>query len=75
VSVTLPEVLLALFPGAAQRVAVVAATMSEAMDALDARWPGIHDRLCASRPAIRRHINVVRGRRARRVGDAPARWR
>jgi sulfur-carrier protein len=35
------------------------------IDGLDARWPGMRDRLCDSRPAIRRHINVfVEGRRA-----------
>ena len=35
------------------------------IDALDARWPGMRDRLCDSRPSIRRHINVfVAGRRA-----------
>lgn len=36
------------------------------LDALDARWPGMRDRLCDSTPAIRRHLNVfVDGRRAR----------
>ena len=36
-----------------------------ALEALDARWPGMRDRLCDSRPAIRRHINVfVNGDRA-----------
>jgi molybdopterin converting factor small subunit len=30
----------------------------EAIDALDALWPGMRDRVCDSRPAIRRHINV-----------------
>jgi hypothetical protein len=35
------------------------------IDALDARWPGMRDRLCDSRPAIRRHINIfIGGRRA-----------
>lgn len=65
VSVTLPGALLTLFPGAERRVAVVAVSVAEAMDALDARWPGMRDRLCDSRPAIRRHINVfVDGERA-----------
>lgn len=65
VSVTLPGALLTLFPGAEQRVAVVASSVAEAMEALDARWPGMRDRLCDSRPAIRRHINVfVDGDRA-----------
>lgn len=65
VSVTLPGALLALFPGASQCVEVGAATVAEAMEALEARWPGMRDRLCDSRPAIRRHINVfVDGERA-----------
>ena len=35
------------------------------IDALDARWPGMRDRLCDSTPRIRRHINVfVDGERA-----------
>ena len=35
------------------------------IDALDARWPGMRDRLCDTRPAIRRHINVfIDGERA-----------
>jgi len=70
VTVRLPTALLALFPNAPPRVQVAAATVEEAIDALDERWPGMRDRLCDSRPAIRRHINVfVKGER---VGlDAP----
>jgi len=35
------------------------------MDALDARWPGMRDPLCDSRPAVRPHINArVDGERA-----------
>lgn len=65
VSVTLPGALLALFPGASQRVEVAAATVADVMAALEAHWPGMRDRLCDSRPAIRRHINVfVDGERA-----------
>lgn len=65
VTVTLPAALLPLFPGAPRQLAVEAATVDEVMDALEARWPGMRDRLCDSRPAIRRHINVfVEGRRA-----------
>jgi molybdopterin converting factor small subunit len=63
--VTLPEVLVKLFPGSARQVDVSAACLGEAMDALDARWPGMRDRLCDSTPAIRRHINIfVDGERA-----------
>ena len=40
-------------------------TVQEMIDALDARWPGMRDRLCDSTPTIRRHINVfVEGKRA-----------
>ncbi len=36
------------------------------MDELDARWPGMRDRLCDTSPAVRRHINVfVDGKRAK----------
>ena len=42
-----------------------ASTVDEMLDALDARWPGMRDRLCDSTPAIRRHINIfVDGERA-----------
>jgi molybdopterin synthase sulfur carrier subunit len=64
VAVVLPAALVRLFPGSVRRVEVRASTVAEMIDALDARWPGMRDRLCDSRPAIRRHINVfVEGRR------------
>jgi molybdopterin synthase sulfur carrier subunit len=65
VTVVLPAVLARLFPGSLRRLTVSAATVGEALDALDARWPGMRDRLSDSRPAIRRHINIfVDGERA-----------
>jgi sulfur-carrier protein len=65
VAVTLPANLVRLFPGALRQVELPASTVREMIDALDARWPGMRDRLCDSRPSIRRHINVfVEGRRA-----------
>ena len=65
VAVTLPANLVRLFPNALRRVELPAATVGEMIDGLDARWPGMRDRLCDSRPALRRHINVfVEGRRA-----------
>ena len=65
VVVTLPLVLARLFPGCARRVELSAATVGEAIDALDARWPGMRDRICDSTPRIRRHVNVfVVGERA-----------
>jgi len=66
VLVRLPVLFASLFPTAERRVEVAAETVSDMIDALDARWPGMRDRLCDSTPAIRRHINVfVEGRRAR----------
>ena len=61
----LPGVLQRLFPGAPRRVELRAACVAEAIEGLDARWPGMADRIRDSRPAIRRHINVfVDGERA-----------
>ena len=66
VLVRLAPLLVSLFPSAERRVEVAATTVDEMIDALDARWPGMRDRICDSTPAIRRHINVfVEGRRAR----------
>jgi molybdopterin converting factor small subunit len=65
VVVMLPSALVRLFPGAERRVELSAASVADVMDALDARWPGMRDRLCDSTPAIRRHLNVfVEGERA-----------
>jgi sulfur-carrier protein len=65
VMVTLPAALVALFPGSVRCVEIPASTVAGAVAALDARWPGMRDRLCDSTPRIRRHINVfVEGERA-----------
>lgn len=65
VRVVLPDELVRLFPGCERRVEVEAANVGEAIAALDARWPGMRDRLCEPGPRLRRRINVfVRGRRA-----------
>jgi molybdopterin synthase sulfur carrier subunit len=65
VRVELPAALVRLFPGSVQRVDVSAATVAEAIDALNAYWPGMRDRLVDSTPRIRRNINVfVEGQRA-----------
>ena len=54
----LPGVLIDLFPGAPRRVELPASTVKEMIDGLDALWPGMRDRICDSRPAIRRHMNI-----------------
>ena len=65
VVVRLPTVLTILFPGSERRVDLRAGTVAGVIDGLDARWPGMGDRIRDSRPAIRRHINIyVGGRRA-----------
>ena len=65
VLIVLPRALLDLFPDAAHEVKLSAATVGELIGALDARWPGMRDRLCDSSPRIRRHLNIfVEGRRA-----------
>ena len=65
VTVSLAPALVALFPGAPRALEVPAATVGEMIDALDARWPGMRDRICDSTPRIRRNMNVfVDGRRA-----------
>ena len=62
----MPSALLRLFPGAERRVELRACSVGEAIAALDARWPGMRDRLCDSTPALRRHLNIfVDGERAR----------
>jgi len=58
VTVELPAALVRLFPGAVRRLALAAPSVGAALDGLDARWPGMRDRLCDSTPAIRRHINI-----------------
>ena len=56
--VVLPGNLVALFPGAPRRLEVEAATVRELIAGLDARVPGMADRLLAAGPSIREHINV-----------------
>ena len=65
VLVSLPAPLVQLFPGAIRQLEVEAASVAEVVAALDARWPGMRDRLCDSTPRLRRQINVfVEGERA-----------
>jgi molybdopterin converting factor small subunit len=63
--VRLPGILVDLFPGSRRRVEMRAASVAEMVDELDLLWPGMRDRICDTRPAIRRHMNVfVDGARA-----------
>jgi molybdopterin synthase sulfur carrier subunit len=62
----LPGTLPPLFPDLPRRFELDAATVQEAIDRLEERWPGLRDRLCEPGPALRQHIHVyVDGERAR----------
>ena len=64
-TVVLPRSLVALFPGVERRVVVPGATVAEVVAGLEARVPGMGDRILAPGPAIRPHLNVfVDGERA-----------
>ena len=56
-----------LFPGLPRRLDLDAATVDEAIDRLDERWPGLRDRLCEPGPALRHAHPRVRRPRARRA--------
>lgn len=57
-TVVLPRSLVALFPGTERRCQVPGASLAEVIAALDARSPGMADRLLVGGLAIREHINV-----------------
>jgi sulfur-carrier protein len=54
----IPSTLPPLFPGLPRRLDVDAATVDEALDRLEERWPGLRDRLCQPGPELRPHIHV-----------------
>jgi molybdopterin converting factor small subunit len=56
--VYLPTTLPTLFHDLPRRLEIDAATVAEAIDRLDERWPGLRDRLCEPGPVLRPHINV-----------------
>jgi molybdopterin synthase sulfur carrier subunit len=65
VDVRLPPTLPPLFPGLPRKLELEAATVGEAIDQLEERWPGFRDRLCEPGPELRHHIHVyVNGERA-----------
>jgi molybdopterin synthase sulfur carrier subunit len=53
----LPGTLTPLFADLPRHVQVDAATIDEAIEQLEQRWPGLRDRLCEPGPAIRSHIH------------------
>lgn len=66
--VHLPRTVVPLFTGLPPVVEANGATVADALTTLDARWPGLMDRLCEPGPRLRRHIRVF-------VGRAPAELR
>jgi sulfur-carrier protein len=56
--IRLPATLPPLFPGLPRKLELSVATVGELVDGLEARWPGIRDRLCEPGPTLRRHIHV-----------------
>lgn len=57
-TVLLPRNLLDLFPGAERRQTVDGETVDAIVRELDARVPGMRDRLVDAGPRLRPHINV-----------------
>ena len=57
-AITLTPALTRLFPGCPHRLELEAATVSELLDVLNARWPGMRDRLADSIPRVRPHVNI-----------------
>jgi len=64
VTVVLPRSLTALFPGTPLRCAARGRTVTDVIDDLELRVPGLRDRLCDG-TALRRHLNIfVAGQQA-----------
>ncbi len=55
----LPRTLQPLFAGLPRQLECDAATVAEALDELERRWPGLRDRLCEPGPKLRQHIHVT----------------
>jgi molybdopterin synthase sulfur carrier subunit len=53
-----PSTLTPLFAGLPRRIDVDTATVGEALERLEGKWPGLRDRLCEPGPLLRRHIHV-----------------
>jgi sulfur-carrier protein len=56
--VHLPPTLPRLFADLPRRMDIDAASVRDAVDQLEVRWPGMRDRLVEPGPRLRRHINV-----------------
>lgn len=64
--VLIPDSLARLFPGAPRKLSAAGESVLDVIDAVNADWPGMRDRLLDGTPAIRRHIVIfLNGQRAR----------
>jgi molybdopterin converting factor small subunit len=63
----IPATLPPLFPGLPRRLDIEAATVDEALDQLDERWPGFRDRVCQPGLGLRPHIHVYVDRERARL--------
>jgi molybdopterin synthase sulfur carrier subunit len=54
----LPTTLTPLFRDLPRRVEIDAASVWEAIEKLEQRWPGVRNRLCEPGPELRRHIHL-----------------
>jgi molybdopterin synthase sulfur carrier subunit len=70
--VHLPATLPPLFRDLPRRVEVQAGSVETAIAELDARWPGLRDRLCLPGPELRPHINVYVDQERAALGTALA---
>jgi sulfur-carrier protein len=68
--VHVPRSLAALFPGVPRRLEVQADDLADLIHQLDARYPGMWDRLCQPGPRLRPHINAFVDGQAATI-DAP----
>jgi molybdopterin converting factor small subunit len=66
----IPSTLPPLFPGLPRHLELDAATVSEALDRLEERWPGFRDRICEPGNGLRRHIHVYVDRERADLGTA-----
>jgi molybdopterin converting factor small subunit len=57
-TIHLPATLPTVFARMPRQIELEVASVRDAIDRLDERWPGLRDRLCDPGPRLRRHINV-----------------
>jgi sulfur-carrier protein len=66
----LPSTLPPLFAGLPRTLDLDAATVDEALDQLEERWPGLRDRLCEPGPTLRTHIHIYGDRERAQLDTA-----